>query len=139
MRKLVVTFVFSLFIFSCTAPTSTSYDQVKKVILETEWLLQDESGTVYGFNNEPVSLSFYQEGNLMARGFTGCNRFFSNANLTAEKIVFSQVGTTMVACPEVEIESSYLSLLPLVDNYEVRGKELKLYQGKMLLLRFLAK
>lgn len=139
MKKIIATFVFSLFVFSCTTSTITSFDQVQKVILENQWLLQDENGTVLSFNNSPVDLSFSKDDQLKAHGFSGCNRFFTNATLTAEKIQFGQMGATMMACPEMETEQTYLSLLAMVDNYEVSGKELKLFQGKVLLLRFLAK
>ena len=81
-------------------------------------------------------MNFVNENGLQAVGFAGCNRYFSSVSLQPESIKFGQAGSTMMACPEMDGEQAFLDLLSQVNAYEVSGSELKLFQDKILLLRF---
>ena len=137
MKKIIVLFVItSLFLTSCKTSTVNDFGKVKALIESSTWLLQDENGTVVSYNNQEVSMSFINDNGLQAVGFAGCNRYFSGVTLLPESMKFSNPGSTMMACPEMDGESAFLDLLTQVNTYEVSGNELKLFQDKILLLRF---
>ena len=55
-------------------------------------------------------------------GFAGCNNFFGTYELAEDKlrIKFSQMATTMMACPDEDIdEHAFLEVLNLTDNYHI--------------------
>ncbi len=137
MKKLIVLSVLaSLFLSSCKTGVVGDFNQVKALIENNTWLLQDENGTVVSYNNQEVSMSFINDNGLQAVGFAGCNRYFSTVTLLPESMKFGNPGSTMMACPEMGGEQAFLDLLGQVNTYEVSGNELKLFQDKILLLRF---
>ena len=137
MKKLIVLSVLSfLFLSSCKTGAVTDFNQVKALIENNTWLLQDENGTVVSYNNQEVSMNFINDNGLQAVGFAGCNRYFSAVTLLPESVKFTNPGSTMMACPEMDGEQAFLDLLSQVNAYEVSGSELKLFQDKILLLRF---
>ncbi|MEO6818902.1 MAG: META domain-containing protein [Ginsengibacter sp.] len=68
----------------------------------------------------------------MINGFAGCNSF--TGNYTQEnggRIRFSQMATTMKACPDVNInEGDYLKVFELADNYTIHNDTLFLNVGR---------
>lgn len=138
MRKLIIITVLSLFAFSCsTLPSTASFADVERIMTTNLWLLQDENGTVISYNGQEVSLGFNKGESTQAHGFAGCNQYFTNVNILPESIKFGEIASTLMSCPEMDSEQAFLDLLTMVDTYEITGKELKLYQGKILLLRFI--
>lgn len=138
MKKLLILIGIGLFVLSCQTPSTVfgDFNSQKNTIISNQWLLQDESGTVISYNGEAVSMQFTDDGALKASGFSGCNRYFSTVVLLPESIQFQKAGVSMMACPEMEGETMFLDLLSQINRYEVSQTELKLYQGKILLLRF---
>lgn len=141
MKKSVFAVILSVFLISCSTMSSSvgSFEEAERIITTSTWLLQDENGTVVSYNGQEVSLSFYKADGIKAFGFGGCNQYSTNVNLTPEKMEFGEILSTMMACPEMEVEEAFTDLLTLVDNYEINGRELKLYQGKILLMNFIRK
>lgn len=137
MKKIIgLLIVSTLFLTACKTSPVTDFNSVKQMIESNTWLLQDENGTVVSYNNQEVSMNFDRTNGLQAVGFAGCNRYFSTVTLLPESIKFGQAGSTMMACPEMEGEQAFLDLLSQVNAYEVSNNELKLFQNKILLMRF---
>lgn len=140
MKKSIIYIVFAgLFLASCKTAPVADFNKVKQIIQSNTWILQDESGNAKGFNGQDVTMKFSQDNGLQAVGFAGCNNYFSSVDLQPANIKFSQAGSTMMACPEMENEQAFLELLTQVNGYEVSGSELRLFQNKILLLRFKTK
>lgn len=140
MKKvLFIAIASTLFLTACKTSSVTGFKNVKETIVSKTWILQDESGNVSGFNGDAVSMRFQQTSELQAVGFSGCNNYFSSVLLTPEQMTFSQVGSTKMACPDLENEQAFLELLSQVNAYEVSGGELKLFHNKIVLLRFKSK
>lgn len=141
MRIAALFLTFSLFFISCNVTkTTTDFENTKKELISKTWLLQDENGTVVSYNGQEVSIQFEkEETGLRASGFSGCNRFFSNVDFQPESIKFNGAGSTMMACPDMDGESAFLDLINKVNAYEISANELKLFQNKILLLRFKSK
>lgn len=142
MRTTILLLILSVLMISCDAikPAAGEFTAVKKAITSQTWLLQDENGTVVSYNGQDVSMAFEQESTgLRANGFAGCNRYFANVDLQPDGIKFNQPASTLMACPDMEGEDAFLGLITKVNAYEVSGNELKLFQNKILLLRFKSK
>lgn len=65
-------------------------------------------------------------------GFAGCNTLMGAYTLeTGNRIRFSNMASTMMACPDVDInDRDFLKIFELVDNYTVNGDELSLNVGR---------
>lgn len=137
MKKSIIYIVFAgLFILSCKTSPVANFSKIQQVIETNTWVLQDENGNAKGFNGQDVTMKFLQENGMQAVGFAGCNNYFAKVDLLPDRITFSQPGSTMMACPEMESEQAFLDLLTQVNGYEVAGSELRFFQNKILLLRF---
>lgn len=140
MKNSFLIFTIILLAFSSckTAPVS-DFSKVKQLIEGTTWYLQDDQGTSVGFNGKEVHLKFKSDDDgLQAFGFAGCNNYNARVDLSPERIKFGSFMSTMMACPEMDSEQSYMQLLELANGYEVTNTEFRLYQDKILLVRFKA-
>ena len=64
-------------------------------------------------------------------GFGGCNNFFGDVKLEdGNRIKFSTMGSTMMACDGVTIERTFLEVLEQADNYTIANGELSLNIGR---------
>jgi heat shock protein HslJ len=71
------------------------------------------------------------------RGFSGCNNFFGSYHASGDRLSFSDLGATMMACPDtMETERVFLLVLEETDRAVVSGLCLELFAGERLLARF---
>jgi uncharacterized lipoprotein YbaY/heat shock protein HslJ len=76
-------------------------------------------------------------GEFRVRGFAGCNNFFGGYRLDDQSLSFSQIGSTMMACPGgMDTEQAFLQALGATTRAEVSGQILSLYANDQLLARF---
>lgn len=69
-------------------------------------------------------------------GYNGCNHYFCNYELKDDKgITFTQPGATMMACPNMDIETAFMQALESVRTYEatINGMVLKNEDGDIVL------
>ena len=59
------------------------------------------------------------------RGFAGCNRFFGNYQHQGQTLEFGPLGSTRMACDQLDQETAFLSRLGTV-TYRIRGTTLEL-------------
>lgn len=74
-----------------------------------------------------------------ASGNNSCNKFFGGYVIEAgQRIRFAaNMGATMMACPDIATEASFMEALRKADNYAVKDKQLSLNRARMApLLRF---
>lgn len=65
----------------------------------------------------------------------GCNQmFFSYAIFKDGTLKLSGIGSTMMACPDMEAEDRLGKLLPLVNNYRLNEGVLELREGDKVLI-----
>ena len=65
-------------------------------------------------------------------GNGGCNVFNGSYDLMeGNRIQFSKMATTMMACLNVPYESEYLKVFEMADNYTIQGETLSLNKAKM--------
>jgi heat shock protein HslJ len=78
----------------------------------------------------PLSLQLANDGKL--NGNAGCNNYFGSYTLSGSTISIGTLGTTVMFCGEpgvMDLESTYLGVLPLMNLYQVSGNELTLSDG----------
>jgi uncharacterized lipoprotein YbaY/heat shock protein HslJ len=71
-----------------------------------------------------------------ARGHAGCNNFFGTFAIVEDKLNFSALGSTMMACPEgMDTEQAFLQALGETTRFEISGQFLTLFAGERPLAR----
>jgi len=77
------------------------------------------------------SIAFEKEGGRV-HGFAGCNNFAGQVEFMAgDRIRFSGVAATMMACPDMTIESGFMKAINTADNYHLDGQKLVLNRARM--------
>ena len=71
-------------------------------------------------------------------GFAGCNHFFGRYDREGHSLAFGPIGSTRMACPDLEtvLETSLLSALERTRKWEKAGGALLLLDGDAVLVRF---
>jgi heat shock protein HslJ len=104
----------------------------------TAWRLEDLAGGGVAEGAE-ATLEFAPEGKVAGRAF--CNRFFGTVKVSGEKIGFTGLGATKMACPEpvMSQEAKYLSALENARRVTRDGPRLLIHaEGLEQPLRFVA-
>lgn len=110
--------------------TVESYD--KEMKLEgTRWkLIQLQGKIVENTSDKTMSIEFHEDGRFSAN--MGCNGIGGNYHIKeGNRIVFSQVISTMMACPNMENEEVFKSIIETIDNYTLINSKLTLNKAKM--------
>ena len=64
-------------------------------------------------------------------GYAGCNNFNGNYAMPKSfEISFSNIASTMLACPNMDLESKLMEILAEVDSYNITGNMLRLKKAK---------
>lgn len=136
-------------VWSCKGSKDTnetkqeSTAQVSKSIENTQWELIEAMGkpiSEYGkLNNVPGF--FFDSKEQRFHGNAGCNGMGGTYKLLeGNRIEFSQVMSTQMACPSMELENLVGNILPTLDNYVINDAgELVITKARMApVLRFKA-
>ncbi len=82
-------------------------------------------------NGKEYFISLQQEESRVS-GYAGCNSFFGSYELKeGNRVTFSKMGSTMMACPNMATEQELFKVLETVDNYTTDGKTLQLNKARM--------
>jgi heat shock protein HslJ len=73
-----------------------------------------------------------------ATGFAGCNNFFGSYELDGSSLTFGAMGSTRMACPDLEtgLETSVFEALENTSRWKKSDGELLLLDGDAVLARF---
>ncbi|HZW77664.1 MAG TPA: META domain-containing protein [Flavobacteriaceae bacterium] len=95
------------------------------------WELQSLNGEAISHPDDPRKIGFeLRDDENRISGFAGCNNFFGSYNREGDKISFSQMGATRMACLQSTFdENEFLKIFEAVDRYEIKNNELKLFSG----------
>ncbi|MEO6819861.1 MAG: META domain-containing protein [Ginsengibacter sp.] len=113
------------FLFSSCAQTKVV---VSKEQVQNKWMIL----TIAGVANEKISADAYIDlsNNAKSGAKAGCNQLFFSYELAAKnKIKFSDIGSTRMACPDMTTEDQLIKLFPFIDNVEIRNNMLVLKIG----------
>ena len=116
--------------------------EIAKVDLKnSKWRLVKLNGKTIQKNTDTkkeFGINFNTDGRFSA--FAGCNNMMGNYVMkTSYSLSFSPVASTMMACPNMDLEQKFAAMLEKVDSYTIVEDELQLVKGKMApLARFKA-
>lgn len=129
MKHIFLALFAAVSIASCTSMSSSRVGSSQANISNTKWVLADDvSGKKPTLNIESARVT----------GNGGCNSYFGELALdpTAGNFSAKNVGSTQMACQNMDVESNYFRMLNEVNKYVVNGNVLELYRGNLLLLKF---
>lgn len=113
----------------------------ENVLGQHQWELIELSGNgmAGGSNNKPPFILFDAQA-ARVNGFAGCNNFRGSYKAREEnRISFSKIVATRMACPELSIETALLQVLETADNYTIADGILSINKARMApLARFKA-
>ncbi len=103
-------------------------------IVEKYWKLKilDGKEVQMAKNQEKERYFILKANQNKLQGFAGCNSFSGSYTLESNgQINFKNIATTMMACPDVDVdESAFLEVFELANNYTINGDTLMLNIGK---------
>jgi uncharacterized lipoprotein YbaY/heat shock protein HslJ len=108
-------------------------------LVGTYWKLIELNGeTVTTPENMREAHFVLEAGESRLHGHGGCNNFFGGYSQADEDgLIFSGMGSTMMACPEtMETEAAFMEAMGNTTRYRINGEILELYAGETLLARF---
>lgn len=132
----------SIVLFSCNATKKVKAEKNSE-ITEKYWKLieiREQKVTAENFASKEPHLILKVADNKV-NGNGGCNSFFGTYTLQADsnRISFSQIGSTRMACLKPTVESDFFNALETVDNYTVKNDTLQLNKARMApLAKFVA-
>lgn len=123
----------SIFQGQQTKKDSASSSDFDKVITEKYWKLTEINGQPISgnFNKEPHFILKVEDNRITGNG--GCNGFGGTYQLDEEKnrISFSGMFSTKMACPDMSVEQAFLDVLNRADNYSLNRDTLTLNKARM--------
>jgi heat shock protein HslJ len=95
-------------------------------LVGTSWVLQDLGGAGV-IDAARATLEFPEAGRVAGRG--SCNRFFGSVEISDDRISFSQLGSTEMACigAAMDQEIKYLKALQSAERYTLAERSLQIY------------
>ena len=125
-----ILFCAALLLGACTAPPPPSYPQAQ--LENTYWKLMTLGGDAVATPEGAREIQFvlHREGHRLA-GFSGCNSMMGAYTLEHEKIVFSNIGGTRMACANtMDLELRVHQMFSSVAFWKISGESLSLIDSR---------
>lgn len=106
--------------------------KVGESIFDTQWKLVELRGKPLPANltKEPFLMLFTKNARVSANG--GCNNMMGNYELgVGNRIRFSKMAATLMACPDMSIEAELGKVFETTDSYSLKDKTLSLNRARM--------
>ncbi|PKD44913.1 META domain-containing protein [Rhodohalobacter barkolensis] len=137
--KYIILLLLTVFIFvACESDSSQPEEEnpqteTKVDIFDTNWTLTELNGDPVSETETSVSIPTinFVEAENRFYGSGGCNQFNGGFEFNEEsgEIELSQVAATKMACPDMELENRYFSMLNEVERMEISSQILKFYNN----------
>ena len=111
-----------------------AYDIVRidNPLVEVHWKLIELQGAPVSNKTGKEAFIIFRAQGKRVHGNFGCNNFHGSYTLEyGNRISFSQMATTMMMCPDMELEQAFSEALRMADNYYVIGDQLVLNRARM--------
>ena len=137
-KFLIVLLTFSSLLSCHSTKKSTNTDMSSanpnSELIETYWKLTELMGEPIVMTTDTkkgMRMILKKEGNQVS-GNGGCNSFRGSYTLLeGNRLSFSQLVSTKMACINMEKEATFMEVLQKTDNYSIQGKILSLNKSKM--------
>lgn len=135
MKTTIPILIFIILI--CFAGCSSVKDlDGSKALTANSWALKTMKGSpVTPPTAKDLTLLFDKSGSKIS-GFGGCNSFFGNYTVDKDAMTISGLGSTKMACDDMNPESDYFNLLQKTDKYKIVSNTLTLYSSGTAVLTF---
>lgn len=141
MKKIILAFFFFATVTAgCKSTQKTPVVPVQPVLpattelQETHWKLTELMGKPVVMNEnmkKEIYIVLKKDGNSV-HGFSGCNTIMGKFELKeGNRITFSAMASTMMACPDMATESEFNIMLGTVDNYSINDNTMTLNKARM--------
>lgn len=141
MRTIILAFLaLTMFIAGCKSTQKIPVVPIQPIpiaapeLQETYWKLTELLGKPVVLSEKmkkEIYIILKKEGNRV-QGFSGCNTIFGQYELKeGNRITFSGMVSTKMACPDLAIESEFNKMLGAVDNYSLNGSIMTLNKARM--------
>lgn len=111
----------------------------KYALAETKWKLVELNGKAVDNSGRDYFINFDSKSGTF-RAFVGCNRISGSYFMKAtNKVGFTNIITTRMACNDNNAERDFFNNLQKVDNYMIEGEMMHLHVGKKAVAKFEAK
>ena len=118
------------FVLSCNTPSSTSGEKLSKsltALSQSNWRLFSLNGQkVNVTDGTSIPTLAFDPQNMQVSGNSGCHSFTGGFTNEKEKITLSNLAGTRMMCPDMKMETAFLSTIANVNNYSV-------YEGRLVL------
>lgn len=96
-------------------------------LTDIKWVLETLDGKKVKLtdSNSEIFIQF-NEVEKRVNGRAACNRFFGNYEMDGNKLKFSPMGATRMACPDLQLENQFFQVLDGVDAYTIKDNVLTL-------------
>lgn len=104
-----------------------------------KWLLQSIDGEAISVaeNQQRPFIQFVPQGEAnIASGNAGCNNFNGSYEIGSGELSFGNLASTLMACPQMELEGRFHQALEKVDRFAIRGDRLTLYNSEVEVAHF---
>jgi heat shock protein HslJ len=120
-----------------TTNSSTDPSEGKYALAETKWKLVELNGkAVKSATNKDYFINLDSKSGKFA-AYAGCNNFSGTFVMkAANKLAFSKIAGTKMACPNMSFESNFITTIEKTDNYMIEDNVLHLHKGKAMLAKF---
>jgi heat shock protein HslJ len=140
MKKIMISFFAVLFL---ALMMNCSSAQVKNPFIQREWMLVSFGNFTKDQlikNKAGINLTDKKEGNKIRGGaFMGCNRmFFTSEFKNNGKVEISGIGSTMMACQNMDLETAFAKSFEKMKKYSLEGHFLTLYDDSGNQMKFVA-
>lgn len=121
---------------------SAGHPDISTALTGRKWILVQLRGTAVVMPAGSTEAPYIQfdRASKQVNGFAGCNRFFGPYEQGGDTgMTFGNLGSTMMACPDMSVEQTLFAVLAQVDGYAILGDTLSLHRARMApLARFVS-
>lgn len=133
-----ITFILLLIaLCACKKPGAPAI--TNRPLESTEWVLMaiDSFKNPASASGEVLSIHMAAGSDLM-HGFDGCNHFNGKYKVEETHLILTNLFGTQLACPETKLPARFIQLLTGADRFKIQGEMLYFYEGKKVILEFIA-
>lgn len=138
--RLIILISAGAFIFCSAFIMKSTNEKNQTPLFETKWSLKKIYSTEKDHKINNNAFFILNKEKQSAGGNGGCNSFGSNFIIDKKTINIENIISTKMYCDGIQpMEDLFLKQLKEINNFEIKGNKLFLFQDKKLLLEFISK
>jgi putative lipoprotein len=115
--------------------------QARPTLTGKKWILQSINSKAISVaeNQTAPFIRFVPRGEAnIASGNAGCNNFNGSYEIGSDELSFGNLASTMMACPQMELEGRFHQALAKVSRFAISGDRLMLYNSDVEVAQFIS-